>query len=43
MSEQQINQILKRLDEQDAENRRIHNLQTEQLKKISDKVDPMYT
>lgn len=43
MSEQQINQILKRLDQQDVENRRIHDQQTEALKEISDKVDPMYT
>lgn len=42
MSEQQIKQILNRLDQQDTENRRIHDEQTRQLKNISDKVDPMY-
>lgn len=43
MSEQQINQILKRLDQQDTENRRIHDEQSKQLNEISSKVDPMYT
>lgn len=43
MSEAQINQILKRLDQQDAEHRKIHEEQTEKLEEISSKVDPMYT
>lgn len=42
MSEHQIAQILKRLDQQDAENRRIHDEQSKQLKDISAKVDPMH-
>lgn len=43
MSEAQIKQILKKLEEQNVENRQIHDLQTKQLKEISAKVDPMYT
>lgn len=43
MSDHQIAQILKRLDQQDAENRRIHDELSKQLKDISAKVDPMYT
>lgn len=43
MSEAQINQILKRLDQQDVEHRKIHEAQTKQLQEISAKVDPMYT
>lgn len=42
MSDQQIKEILKRLDQQDADTKAIYLRQSERLDEISAKVDPMY-